>query len=440
MLKRNIITGAIAILALIAGSQSTSASSDLPQYGSDIHLGVTSCAGSTCHGAATPWEKSVVLQNEYVTWSQKDSHAKAYTVLLNDASKRIAANLGLENAHEADVCLDCHADNVPANKQGRVFQMSDGVGCEACHGGAQRWLGLHVAGIAGHDENVAAGLYPTEDPVKRAELCMSCHFGDDKKFVTHRIMGAGHPRMSFELDTFTAIQPAHYVIDDDYKKRKKVANGIQTWAIGQAIALERRIDALLDPKRGQDGIFPELVLFDCQACHHSLTEPRWQARPSTGLGPGVVRFDDSNLLMLRVLVSALNAEKGATLAAQTTQLHKASTESTDAFHAAAADLKQTTSDLVDMFSKHDFGKDDVAKLVNGLLAEAKSAEYSDYAGAEQAVMAISAVLSTAAQMGMGDMAANAKEPLDKAFAALAKYDAWDYPAFKDAIASIPSAN
>ena len=96
-------------------------------------------------------------------------------------------------------------------------------------------------------------------------------------------MGAGHPRMSFELDTFTAIQPAHYKIDNDYRKRKIVANGIQTWAIGQAIAMERRLDALLDPKRNKDGIFPELVLYDCQACHHSLMEQKWQSRPGTGL-------------------------------------------------------------------------------------------------------------------------------------------------------------
>lgn len=439
MLKRIFVTGTIALLALFA-APGAFANPDLPQYRSDIHLGVTSCAGSTCHGAATAWDNSTVLQNEYVTWSQKDSHAKAYTVLLNDDSKRIAANLGLPNAHEADVCLDCHADNVAEEKRGRVFQISDGVGCESCHGGAERWLGLHVAGIAGHEENVAAGLYPTEDPVKRAELCLSCHFGDENKFVTHRIMGAGHPRMSFELDTFTAIQPAHYVIDDDYRKRKKVANGMQTWAIGQAIAMERRIDALLDPKRGRDGIFPELVLFDCQACHHSLTEPRWEARPSTGLGPGVVRFDDSNLLMLRVLVTSLDADKGATLAEQTKQLHKASTESMEAFHEAAEALKQTTSDLVAMFSGHEFGKADVSKLLAGLLREAKAAEYSDYAGAEQAVMAISAVVSAAAEMGMADTAESAKEPLDKAFAALAKYDAWDYPGFRAAIGSIPAPN
>ena len=408
----------------------------LPQNADDIHIGVTSCAGSTCHGATTPWAGSTVLQNEYMTWEQYDPHSKAYSVLLNSTSKKMAKNLGIGKAHEAKICLDCHADNVPQNKRGRVFQISDGVGCEACHGGGQRWLGIHVSGVGTHEDNVKAGLYPTEDPVKRAELCISCHFGDETKFVTHRIMGAGHPRMSFELDTFTAIQPAHYKIDSDYRKRKIVANGIQTWAIGQAIALERRLDALLDPKRNRDGIFPELVLYDCQACHHSLMEQKWQPRPSTGLGPGVVRFDDSNLLMLQIIVSNIDPKKGALLVQQTKALHKSTTENESKYYAAAKVLKQTSSELVALFSSHKFGKKDVSRLLNGLIDRAKKAEFSDYVGAEQAIMGISAVLSTADRMGMKAAAKSAQKAVDKAYAALSKYDNWDYTGFKTAVGMI----
>ena len=84
----------------------------LPQYADDVHLGVTSCAGSTCHGATSPWKGSTVLQNEYITWDRYDPHSKAYSVLLNDVSKQMAENLGIGKAHEAKICLDCHADNV----------------------------------------------------------------------------------------------------------------------------------------------------------------------------------------------------------------------------------------------------------------------------------------------------------------------------------------
>ncbi len=419
-----------------AWSGGTALAQTLPQYADDSHLGVTSCAGSTCHGATQPWVDTNVLQNEYRTWETQDKHSDAYKVLLNDQSKRIAANLGLPNAHEADLCLDCHADNVPAEKRGRVFQIADGVGCEGCHGGAARWLGPHLAPNIDRQVLRDAGLFPTEDPVQRAKLCLSCHFGIDKKFVTHRIMGAGHPRMSFELDTFTAIEPAHFVIDDDYRRRKQVANGIQTWAVGQALALDMRLDALLDPKTNRDGIFPELVMFDCQACHHPLTDMKWQARPSTGLGPGMVRFDDSNALMLIVMARYTDKALGDTLSAQLKALHTASTKSFQDFEAAAKALKDTSAKLVDAFASVNVDEDTVKGLIGGLLAEANAAEYSDYAGAEQAVYALQAVLSASETMGMGALAQDAKPALDKAFTALAKYDGWDYAGFKAAMGQL----
>src|SRR5690606_8941710 len=116
----------------------------LPQDGADTHRGVASCASAVCHGSIVPKTDGNALQNEYRTWTLHDMHARAYKVLLNDESKLIAKKLGLANAHEADVCLDCHADNVAAGKRGRRFQLSDGVGCEACHGGAERWIKSHT--------------------------------------------------------------------------------------------------------------------------------------------------------------------------------------------------------------------------------------------------------------------------------------------------------
>ncbi len=171
-----VIAGTIFALAWavteVLGTEDSAAQDIVSGLSDDIHLGVASCAGSTCHGSVEPWKMSNVLQNEYVTWQREDKHAKAYEVLLNDRSKRIARNLGLPDAHTAEVCLDCHADNVPVDKRGTTFQISDGVGCEACHGGSVRWIGVHLSG-RGHELNVAAGMYPTVDPVERAKLCLS---------------------------------------------------------------------------------------------------------------------------------------------------------------------------------------------------------------------------------------------------------------------------
>jgi len=94
--------------------------------------------------------------------------------------------------------LDCRVDTSPTDAiPDRVVQLCEGVACEACHGGSERWL------------------------VARAELCLSCHFGTSDKSVKHRIMGAGRPRLRFELDTFTRVQPPHFAIDDDYVRRKQ---------------------------------------------------------------------------------------------------------------------------------------------------------------------------------------------------------------------------
>ena len=69
-----------------------------------------------------------------------DRHSKAYKTLLNEESRTIARKLGLKNAHTADICLDCHADNVPKDKRGPEFFISDGVGCETCHGGGENYI------------------------------------------------------------------------------------------------------------------------------------------------------------------------------------------------------------------------------------------------------------------------------------------------------------
>ncbi len=80
----------------------------LPYESKAQTLGVVNCANSLCHGSVTPWKDSNILQSEYVTWSRVDKHAsKAYPVLLNERSQRIAKNLGLvQPAHQTKLCLD----------------------------------------------------------------------------------------------------------------------------------------------------------------------------------------------------------------------------------------------------------------------------------------------------------------------------------------------
>ena len=51
------------------------------------------------------------------------------------------------------------------------------------------------------------------DPVRRTELCLSCHVGDIAcgKFVTHDMFAAGDPPLpAFEIETFLEQMPPHW--------------------------------------------------------------------------------------------------------------------------------------------------------------------------------------------------------------------------------------
>lgn len=387
-----------AALASLMPAAAVPAASTLPQYSRDKSLGVASCASSLCHGAVETWKDSNVLQNEYVTWSRSDKHARAYTVLLNIRSKEIARKLELkEPPHQAALCLDCHAHNVPAARRGESFVISDGVTCEACHGPAERWIKGHVEAKATHAGNIANGMYPTDDDVARAKLCLSCHLGNEQKFVTHKIMAAGHPRMSFELDTFTQIGPAHFRIDDDWRKRKGSWDGVRAWAIGQAVAAQDLLGLLLSP-RGRDGLFPELVLFDCYACHHPMSDKR-NAGGRLGVGPGAVRLNDASLFMVRHIARRVNAEGEAQFVQQVTRLHRAVAAGNDTVAQARA-VQEMIARLVPKIGAHRFSAEDLRGILVGLIDDGLAGQYSDYQGAEQVVMALQAVADFMARRGM----------------------------------------
>ncbi|MGV3743030.1 MAG: multiheme c-type cytochrome [Burkholderiaceae bacterium] len=399
---RNHVRSLLIRVALFAGLLSSAlvqATTPLPNRAPQQSVGTVNCAGSTCHGSVTPWTESHVLQNEYTTWLRLDRHAKAHSTLLSPQSSRIAKNLGLkEAAHEAKVCLDCHAHNPAPAQRGERHTVTDGVGCEACHGPAEKWIKPHTAPDATHAKNVANGLYPLSKPVEQATLCLSCHFGDESRFVSHRIMGAGHPRISFELDTFSAIAPAHYRIDEDWRKRKGDYDSTKLWVIGQALASKQLLDTLVDPKRGRDGMFPELVLFDCHSCHHPMSEQKWS--PRLGVGPGRIRLNDSNLLMLRAIVHAYDPARADAFSTRVSQLHQAvsGSEGGDP-HALARKLSASIGDYIARFEKEGFDQKFLRQVLKALIDEADSASYSDYAGAEQAYLSISSLASSMAKQG-----------------------------------------
>ncbi|MBV1916557.1 MAG: cytochrome c family protein, partial [Sphingomonadaceae bacterium] len=226
-----------AMLMALAGLASSGAAA------SGRFEGVASCAGSTCHGRSEG-DGKIVRQDELRSWQEPSSksgaHARAYTALTSPRGARIAADLGLGKAANAPACLGCHATFAPVGQRGDRFLLSDGVGCESCHGPSSGWLSSHYAVPATHAKNIAGGLVPLERADVRAAVCLDCHYGSAKagQFVTHSMMAAGHPRLSFELDLFSALQQ-HHDFDADYRERKGRVDSVRIWAVGQAEAVKR---------------------------------------------------------------------------------------------------------------------------------------------------------------------------------------------------------
>lgn len=433
--------GVLLVLGGVSSQAQQGGSTPLPFVSSAVHLGVDSCGGSSCHGALEPWNNSTVQQNEFVVWQEKDPHAKAFKTLQSAESKRIAANLGLPNAYEADICLDCHADNVSPAQRAKGFAISDGVGCESCHGGGEQWLGIHISGRADHAENIKAGLFPTENPEARARLCLSCHLGDKDRVITHRIMGAGHPRLKFELDTYTMTQPAHFKIDADYEKRKGRVDHFKIWAIGQVVSVESLLDAMLDPKRNQDGIFPELVFFDCHACHHPMSNVRWEPRESAGVAPGTPRLNDANILMMAALLDVVDPALAQDARNRSRALHQASMKGHEATLTAARALRELTRPLIERIAGRNFGANELRATMSGVIARGIKGDFIDYAGAEQATMALSAILDSMRAAGAFSDAQyrDLSKVLDQAYAAIEKDEAYTPRAFLAALQAFEAA-
>jgi hypothetical protein len=377
----------------------------------DVHLGVASCATGVCHGKLTPSKDKNVALNEYRIWSAEDRHARAYQTLLSAESKQIADKLGIASAQASDLCLNCHTDNVKASQRGPKFQLTDGIQCEACHGGSARWIETHTEANATHADNLARGMYPSEKPAERADLCLRCHLGAADRFATHEIMGAGHPRLSFELDAFSTNQPAHYLVDDDYVRRKGRIEGFNLWLTGQLEAAAR-FSALASSRwfRGNQTMYPELAFYNCDACHHAMDDPRWSRRVAgSGIPPGSLRLQTDHMLVLLATADALEGGVASPLAAATNDFVKAGQRSVAAVGESSARIAQWTAARRSDWVGRAFTKAEVGQVRRSLARYAADGRMGDFGAAEQTFLAIESL-----SLYIGD-AARIRGPLDALF-------------------------
>lgn len=408
--------------------------------------GVASCAGATCHGRAEGNGK-VVRQDELAHWqdpsSQGGAHSRALAVLSGQRGQQIAASLGLGNAASAPACLGCHSTDAPVALRGERYQQADGVGCESCHGASGSWIASHYTMAGTHAANIAAGLIPLENPRARANVCLDCHFGSGKpgQFVTHRMMAAGHPRVSFELDLFSALQQ-HHDEDADYASRKGRTDSVRLWAVGQAEAVRRSLTLFAQPRLASQGLFPEFYFFDCHSCHRTIEDgPQrkltFEVNPARPQPFGTPPYNDENMILLSAAAKVLAPVEGAKFDAAARAFHAAMGAGRAEAVASGNRLATSAGTLSAALSSGSYNPDSAFKVIATVSGAAISPRFTDYAGSVQAVMAVDTLLNALVREGRITVgaAAGIRADVNRAYAAVKAPNTYSPPAFRSALGS-----
>ena len=192
-------------------------------------VGAIGCRSSSCHGGAG--EK----RSQYITWSQKDFHTRAYAILLDARSARIGEAVGISQPRSSARCTVCHSpfQSVAPDRLTPTARPDEGVSCESCHGAAELWLRGHTRTDWTYATRVSAGMHDLRSLYARANACVACHQNVDAD-----ILKAGHPELVFELDSQSVNEPKHWRDDDP-------AIGPRSWLTGQAVALREITWALI---------------------------------------------------------------------------------------------------------------------------------------------------------------------------------------------------
>ena len=404
--------------------------------------GVASCAGSTCHGRAEG-DGAVVRQDELRLWQEPSAragaHSRAYAGLVSPRGQRIAATLGLGSAGSAPACLGCHT--TPAGPRGERFLLSDGVGCEGCHGAASGWIASHYAVGASHAGNVAGGMLPLDNPQVRASVCLDCHLGSGKpgQFVTHAMMAAGHPRLSFELDLFSALQQ-HWNADADYAARKPQSDGVRLWAVGQAEAVQRSLGLFARADLASNGLFPEFTFFDCHSCHRGINDNparlrSFETNPGRPIKFGQPPFNDENIIMLSAVAQVLAPGQAAQFDAAARGFHAAMGKGRGEAVAAARRLDAAAGALGAAMARASAGGDTAFRVIAAIGGRTMSPRFTDYTGSAQAVMAVDTLLNALVKEGRVTVgvAAGSRAHINRAYAAVESPASYNPAGFRAAL-------
>jgi hypothetical protein len=187
----------------------------------EVFVGAVGCRSSSCHGGAG--EK----RSQYITWSGQDFHSRAFSILTNARSARIAEAIGGGEAVANARCSVCHSpfQSVAPAQLAPTAHPDEGVSCESCHGASGPWLRGHTRPDWTYATRVSAGMRDLRNLYVRANSCVACHQNVDADLIK-----AGHPTLVFELDSQSINEPKHWKDEDSWSDAR-------SWLTGQAVAL-----------------------------------------------------------------------------------------------------------------------------------------------------------------------------------------------------------
>ena len=410
--------------------------------------GTGSCAATACHGRSEP-AVARVLRNEHTTWISDDRHGDAYTTLFNARSRSIGENLPGPRmaAHENPRCLACHASPIGSREVGQAeVILRDGVGCESCHGPADRWIGEHTReDWASRDGAVKRqfGMFATRELPDRARNCAGCHIGAPAKEglplrdVDHDLIAAGHPRLSFEFSAYQAKMPHHWSdrqtpdADGDFAAR--------SWMIGQLISAESSVDLLRDralraqARNGNEAraVWPELSEFSCFACHHDLRDEPWRREHrDAGAPPGTLPWASWHTSMLERVAGRARGPAGASALGELAALRGLMSEPRpEPVEVARVAEKASTAlgGLVRDLSKRTLDVGEIEALFSAVSTESKGATDASWDRAAQRYLALVALAESLRKLKPGPADAKRVKALIRMKASLMNPTGFDSP-------------
>jgi Cytochrome c554 and c-prime len=429
-------TLAVALSLLICVSSLYAAAQQAPSASASsvgMYSGPGGCAASNCHGSVTAKNVTRIWQNEYSIWAGAPNakHFKAYNNLSNPVSIRMGKILKLGTApNQAERCLACHSLVVPQNLRAQSFQMDEGVSCENCHGPAVGWLGPHTTKGWTHEQSLKLGMYDTRDLVSRSERCMTCHVGTSEKRVDHQMLAAGHPNLTFELDTFSFSMPRHWKFPDT---NQDAWEGVREWSVGQGVQLRETLNRLARSASSQK-TWPEFSELECVACHHSLTQPQdsWrQAAGYSGRTPGAPAWNPSRYIVFRELVKQISPDSGKQLDSDLEQVSGlvGSWGDRDQIATAAKTASGLADQVLQEVRKQRYDSNLTTHIMLAIAADGNTIAEQGEGAAEQAAMAID---SLALAYQRNEKVANGAElraAIDRLFQQLNNISAYNAPMF-----------